>query len=110
MGDTWIPNICWTFSIMSSSKYKFRVQFNILFMSNADPRQSTVTLLSSSEPNILCLTAIVIVGFSGMDQNSREHVGRGDKTSHPPSRASRPGPGAGTVGSVTLVRRPVPRI
>lgn len=43
----------------------------ILFMFNADPRQSAVTLLSSMEQNVLCLIVI-----NGMEAKSREHVGR----------------------------------
>lgn len=50
MSDTWIPNISLGLFPDASSRPKFRVHFIVLFVFNADPRQSAITLLSSPEP------------------------------------------------------------
>ena len=78
----------------------------ILFMFNADPRQSAVTLLSSTEQNVVCLIVI-----SGMEANSKEHVGR--VTMIPPLHAQEPDWDrwrGRRILPVMWIHRPVPRI
>lgn len=69
----------------------------ILLIFNANPRQSAVTSLSSTEENVLCLIAIVIAGNSETEADSRDHVGRVTRIPSPLRPRVRPRQEAGKM-------------
>lgn len=93
--DTWIPNISPEPLPGAPSLLEFREYFVILLMVNVDPRQSTVTSLSSLETGVAYLIVIEIAGFSEVGKLRGSTWGRVTGFPPPSRPRVRRGPEAG---------------